>query len=310
MTSFERPSAARVANAFHRASLASQMDALARCQILEGAYGLGNAPWSDLPDPEAGLRKAQQYVSRQTDDHLSPEWFLPRQVSCYRLLEAGTKMLLRSSKVTDLSADDIIQSVLGGVGTKGNENKRGLWGAGDWLSVGIRTGKETPAKVAAGLGGKFFRNKALNAIKVQQNQEDRTGPTVNVGPSDEDDKDPIDPSLTKWKSPVQGMIEILLDKDDPLGHKLQEFLRQIWRAYPPRAQDFMNFWLDELLRTGHPPGTTEMGNAFGVSAQAINRTYVKFTQEDLPKFRQKLDNSPLGDLLNQRLELDAMGLSL
>lgn len=274
------------------ASTESSIDALIRAQVLEGASGLS---WKSSQDPFAALRKIEAW-SEDNAPGIHPEWFDRDSTTIYDFFTILTDDVLEEMKAEEeidpqeafeVALDEIVSGIGRGLG----ETKSAVRDSGSMASSYILGGRLTPAQFVIKYMKYRFRRKVISQVETIRSKERQKDRAVEK---------PLD--LTRSRTGI--LIEILLDTSDPLGRKLQEALRQVWRAYPPRAKEYMDFWLAELIRTGEPPGTSAIGRAFGVGDQAVTRTYGRFTQVDLPKFWKKLQLTPLGNALDLRIELE------
>lgn len=314
------------------AQLHVQLDALARLQVLEGAFDLVDMPFSSPAldgqlnlrphDFTQTLRRMQTWIAEQSavadlpfDIH--PRWFKINSTDMYQIFFRRTQQYLDRAGVADVSTDDLIQSALAGIGKRGDKVKKPMWGAGRYLAEGIKSGRETPEKVAAGMGGRFLFNKVLSEITTLRRREELTGRPVDTGPSDPTVDAPVeqveDPGLSRTRR-GEYLMDVFLDPNDRLGEKIRNEVRWIWHDWRPNEQKILNWWLDTFVATGHSPGTTEMGKHFmndpafstmdlrSLVNGTLNRTWSKFLRE-FSQFQMDFWDSDLGDELDNRMEV-------
>lgn len=294
----ERVMALRVAARRLEADMVAIMDQMCRLQVLEGAAMLPPGRWSNKP--MQGLRAAEDHFG---NTKLDPDWLQVRPTGMYRLLYKTLQGMLARSHISTMTADDLLQNALMGIGVDGErETKRVLPESGKYLKGKIEEGEETPLSVAGGLAGQLLKRKALNEINKVRRQQEITGPTVQ----DDSARGGVS-DYTQWSSryQIEALTEAMLDLHDPLGRLIRQAMRDSWRG--KGYAKYMDRWLDLLEETGKKPGMRAIAEEFGIAEQSLTRPF----QQAMAEFKALLDrDEALQSALEERFQHEGITASL
>lgn len=290
----ERAATLRVAVQFLKKAQRAQFDMICRLQVLEGAAGVRPGTWSNRG--KMGLRAAADSFKNES---VQPAWFATTDTGMYMLLWRQVDQVLR--KVPGVDADDIMANALSGLALDLGESKRPLYEAGRKLADAIKSGDESPTKVAAGLAGFFLKRKALNEVKRQQRQQKIMGPTL------QDNEAGTIPDESEQDS-FEALLLAMRDKSDPLGRRLRQIMRdQIEARRSEDAKAGLHYWLDTFEKTGQFPSYDELGRQFGVALQTVKQRWIEPLLEDFD-YALKANRSIMSEI-RRRQEIPAARLA-
>ena len=255
----------RVASRWIMASMDTDYDIMLRLQVLEGAAGFPEFSDRWWKGGRVNLGKAKAFFEKES---VQEDWFSAGNTGMITALKNSVQKAIRQYKITSDPYDFINNALMGlPLKSKMDEAKRTQQIpliVGAKLSDGIRTGKETPQKVATGMLARYLWNRISTEAKGQHAEqfgETEEGATVMP--------EPKAPELD-----AATIIHEIIFKDlsDPLGQKIRQFMRTFWnskgRAYAP----MMNAWLDEIEK-GRTPLKRDIAEAGGIAFSAFASRY-------------------------------------
>ena len=254
----------RVASRYLIANMKLEYDRFLRLQVLEGAAKVPVDRW--WKKGKLGFRVAREAFEGTA---IQPEWLDPSANSdMYKTLERVANAAIRSYGLT-WEPFDLINNALMGIpmdASKQGQTLRPPYEVGKFLSVGIKSGKETPVTVAKGLLGKFIKRKVQNEAQnlpdaLPEDEEGRT-------------KDIPDTTPPAYDSIGEFLAALMFGKGapNPLSKKLVGLMYKVWGSSNRKHAQMMLTWLEWTL-AGKSFTLQELGDTIGSSPQVITKYF-------------------------------------
>lgn len=285
----------RLATQWIRASLETEMDAMMRTQVLEGAFKL---PWGHFwkKGGKRGLA-AIKGIALEKAPNMDPQWFEYGTSDWYRDSRKVLLAMLARSGRSGEPAEDILQNALMGLTRKtmspGSDGtgKPMFYEIGVYLSAKVQDGEESPQTVKSGLVFTFLKRKLLNYLNTEKSHQ--LGPAVR---DDEETGTVEDPHV------ISGLVMEVLLSQDPLGQAIRDLMRKSWEGTTQQAP--MDLFVSIMENEQRIPSLKEIADLSGITAQTMGQTV---WQTAMPRFDALWRRSPK---LQQALETKMLASGL
>lgn len=259
---------------------AKTYDIIFRLQVLEGAFNKPDGSW--WPSERRGLREAEKAIEG-TDT--SPKWVSEGNTGMFALLYRLASNTVKKYRL-NVDVDDLMQNIVMGLGVNLDTTKKAAYEVGRINSARIKSGKETPQSIAAGVLSTFIDRKIVNMARNMKQITDspEEGSTYkNRNPMQIDnEKTPDIAEIRDEHDEALAALNriIFIDIHNPIGKKIREFMRQSWEG--TKQEKLMDTWLD-AIESGHPLKKTELAKKIntdpGTVQQAWNKVWAIFTKK-------------------------------
>jgi len=258
----------RVALRALKANVDEELDRFVRLQVLEGAAGVPDGTFSEKG--KYGLEEVRKHPKLQ---QISPQWF-EKSLLYKRALNAA-EWTLQGRADLGVSADELLNALMGGVSKQGKPMKKVFVEAGKRLDKEIREGRENPHTVANLVSG-WINKRAWRYIQTYLRQLHRRAPELQ----EDLDRVEVRPEVPlelridedEPETAREQFARLVLDKDSDVRVPVLKFLqRVIDRKLRKATKPFAQAWLDLVKEGDRDVTNTEVLNRLGLENDSKNR---------------------------------------